>query len=59
MITDHVPAVCAPPDHCGGYPGARRHGYKTAEIFILRHQLAVLQRQQPRRPELELGGPGT
>jgi len=24
---------------------------KTAEIFILRHQLAVLQRRQPRRPK--------
>jgi hypothetical protein len=26
--------------------------WKTAEILILRHQLAVLQRQQPRRPKL-------
>lgn len=26
--------------------------WKTAEILILRHQLAVLQRQQPRRPDL-------
>ena len=26
--------------------------WKTGEILILRHQLAVLQRQQPRRPEL-------
>ena len=25
---------------------------QTAEILILRHQLAVLQRQQPRRPDL-------
>jgi putative transposase len=27
--------------------------WKTAEILILRHQLAVLQRQQPRRPDLD------
>ena len=26
--------------------------WQTAEILILRHQLAVLQRQQPRRPNL-------
>jgi putative transposase len=26
--------------------------WKTAEILILRHQLAVLQRHQPRRPNL-------
>ena len=25
---------------------------ETAEILILRHQLAILQRQQPRRPKL-------
>ena len=29
----------------------RRHG-KTAEILILRHQLTILQRRQPRRPKL-------
>ncbi len=26
--------------------------WKTAEILILRHQLSILQRQQPRRPKL-------
>jgi hypothetical protein len=26
--------------------------WKTAEILFLRHQLAVLQRDQPRRPKL-------
>jgi hypothetical protein len=30
----------------------REDTWKTAEILILRHQLAVLQRQQPRRPSL-------
>ena len=30
----------------------REEAWKTAEILILRHQLAVLQRQQPRRPTL-------
>jgi putative transposase len=32
---------------------ARRETWKTAEILILRHQLAVLQRRQPRRPRLD------
>ena len=27
--------------------------WKTAEILILRHQLAALQRRQPRRPNLD------
>jgi hypothetical protein len=31
----------------------REETWKTAEILILRHQLAVLQRQQPRRPNLD------
>jgi putative transposase len=31
----------------------REETWKTAEILILRHQLAVLQRQQPRRPRLD------
>jgi putative transposase len=30
----------------------REETWKTAEILILRHQLAVLQRWQPRRPKL-------
>src|ERR1017187_10382355 len=29
----------------------RAETWKTAEILILRHQLAVLQRRQPRRPK--------
>src|SRR5512132_1507119 len=30
----------------------REETWKTAEILILRHQLAVLQRRQPRRPNV-------
>ena len=30
----------------------RKETWKTAEILILRHQLAVLQRRQPRRPNV-------
>ena len=30
----------------------RKETWKTAEILILRHQLAVLQRRQPHRPKL-------
>jgi putative transposase len=30
----------------------REEAWKTAEILVLHHQLAVLQRQQPRRPKL-------
>jgi putative transposase len=30
----------------------REEAWKTAEILLLRHQFAVLQRQQPRRPKL-------
>ena len=31
----------------------REEAWKTAEILLLRHQLAVMQRQQPRRPNLD------
>ncbi len=31
----------------------REEAWKTAEILLLGHQLAVLQRQQPRRPNLD------
>ena len=31
----------------------REEAWKTAEILILRHQLAVLQRRQPRHPRLD------
>src|SRR5258705_9735482 len=30
----------------------REEAWKTAEILILRHQLAILQRRQPRHPKL-------
>ena len=30
----------------------RKQAWQTAEILILRHQLAILQRRQPRRPRL-------
>src|ERR1017187_7304857 len=33
----------------------REEAWKTAEILILRHQLAVLQRRQPPRPKLNWG----
>ena len=35
----------------------REDAWKTAEFLILRHQLAVLQRQQPRRPKLTWADP--
>src|SRR5437868_9283317 len=35
----------------------REQAWPTAEILILRHQLAVVQRRQPRRPNVILGGP--
>ena len=36
----------------------REEVWKTAEILILRHQLAILQRRQPRRPKLNWADPG-
>src|ERR1039458_6430465 len=33
----------------------REEAWQTAEILILRHQLAVLQRRQPRRPDVNWG----
>jgi putative transposase len=54
MITDHVPAVGFPPDNAASRRARlarREETWKTAEILILRHQLAVLQRR-PRRPKL-------
>jgi len=46
-----------PPDHAtsrvaGSRLSRREETWKTAEILILRHQLAVLQRRQPRHPKL-------
>jgi putative transposase len=55
MITGHVPAVRFPPDDAasrGLRLSRREEAWKTAEILILRHQLIVLQRLQPRRPKL-------
>ena len=31
----------------------REEAWQTAEILLLRHQLAVLQRRRPRRPKLD------
>jgi putative transposase len=55
MITYHVPAVgfLLITRLAAGLRLARRaETWKTAEILLLRHQLAVLQRRQPRRPKL-------
>jgi hypothetical protein len=55
MITDHVPDVRLPPDHAGVpwlRQSRREDAQKTAEILILRHQVAFLQRHQARRPKL-------
>jgi hypothetical protein len=53
MITDHVHAVLIPPDytgHRGLRLSRRKEAWKTAEILILRHRLAVPQRRQPQWP---------
>jgi transposase len=55
MITAHVPAVRVPSGHAGRRVAAavgREEAWKEAEILILRHQLAVLRRQQPGRVKL-------
>ncbi len=36
----------------GGRLSRREEAWKNAEILMLRHQLTVLQRHQPRRPKL-------
>jgi hypothetical protein len=40
--------------HAASWPrlSRRQETWKTAEILILRHQLAILLRHQPRRPRL-------
>jgi putative transposase len=56
MITGHVPAVRLPPIRrltSWLRLSQREETWKTAEILILRHQLAVLQRRQPRRLDLD------
>ena len=53
MITDHVPAVRLPLiTRVAAWLrlSQREEAWQTAEILILRHQLAVLQRRQPRPP---------
>ena len=55
LLTGHVPAFVflLIARVAGGLRLSRREEmWKTAEILILRHQLAVLQRRQPRRQQL-------
>jgi hypothetical protein len=52
-ITGHVPTVHLPPDHAELRLARREERWKTAEILILRHQIAVPQRRQPRYPKLD------
>ena len=56
MINGHVPAVMfLVTTRLAAWSrlSRREETWKTAEILILRHQLAVLRRQQPRRPNLD------
>ena len=55
MITGHVPAVCLlliTRTTSWLQLSRSEETWRIAEILILRHQLAVLQRRQPRRPKL-------
>jgi len=55
MITGHVRAVGLPPDHADRHMvrlSRREETWRIAEILILRHQLAMPQRRQPCRPNL-------
>jgi hypothetical protein len=55
MITDHVPAVVfLLITQVSRWPrlSRRADAWKTAEILILRHQVAIMQRHQARRPKL-------
>jgi hypothetical protein len=55
MITAHVPAVrvlLITRVAAWLRLSRREEAWKTAEILILRHQLALLQRRQPGRPKL-------
>ena len=47
------PAARSPPHAVRLRLSRREEAWKIAEILILRHQLAVLQRRQPRRPNLD------
>jgi putative transposase len=52
MINGHVPAARLPlTTRIAAWLrlARREEAWKTAEILLLRHQLAVLQRQQPHR----------
>jgi len=56
MITGHVPAVrllLITRTASWLRVSEREETWKTAEILLLRHQLAVLQPRQPRHPDLD------